>query len=369
MQRFQGRSDYRHDEVPSLGILITNLGTPDEPTAPALRRYLGEFLWDPRVVEIPRPLWWLILNGVVLRKRPAQSAEAYARVWTERGSPLLSHCEDIVEGLEKRLKQRFRGKVELALGMRYGNPSLESALESLRERGVRRLLVLPLYPQYASSTTGSTFEKITQILSGWRWMPEFRMVTGYHDDPGYIQAMANSIREHWYRNGRGERLMFSFHGIPKFTFLEGDPYHCHCHKTARLVAEKLGLSEGEWHVCFQSRFGKAEWLKPYTDVTLESWGREGVGDIDVVCPGFPADCLETLDEIANENAELFEQHGGGKLRYIPALNSSEDHMHMLQELIARHSAGWPELNQISEQGAEQAAEKSLALARKLGAER
>ncbi|MCP1728161.1 ferrochelatase [Natronospira proteinivora] len=367
MQRFEGRDDYRHDEVPGLGILITNLGTPDEPTAPALRRYLGEFLWDRRVVEVPRPLWWLILNGVVLRTRPAKSAEAYARVWTDRGSPLLYHCEDIVENLEKKLKQRFRGKVTLALGMRYGKPSLESALESLRDRGVRRLLVLPLYPQYASSTTGSTFEKITGILSQWRWMPEFRMVTSYHDDVGYVQALANSIREHWYRNGRGERLMFSFHGIPRFTFLAGDPYHCHCHKTARLVAEKLGLSDDEWHVCFQSRFGKAEWLKPYTDETLEHWGREGVGDIDVACPGFPADCLETLDEIAYENAELFESHGGGKLRYIPALNSSEDHLHMLQELVTRHAAGWPELNRISDDQAEADAQKSLGLARRLGA--
>jgi len=368
MQRFEGRSDFRHDEVPGLGILITNLGTPDEPTAPALRRYLAEFLWDRRVVEIPRPLWWLILNGAVLRTRPAKSAEAYARVWTDRGSPLMVNCRDITERLEKQMKQRFRGKVEMALGMRYGSPSLESALESLRERGVRRLLVLPLYPQYASSTSGSTFEKLTQILSTWRWMPELRMVSGYHDDTGYVQALANSIREHWYRKGRGERLMFSFHGIPKFTFLAGDPYHCQCHKTARLVAEKLGLRDQEWYVCFQSRFGKAEWLKPYTDETLEAWGQEGVGDIDVVCPGFPADCLETIDEIAFENAEVFEEHGGGKLRYVPALNNSDDHIHMLQELITRHASGWPEVDRVSDDQAEAAAEKTLARAKRLGAE-
>ncbi|MEA5444947.1 ferrochelatase [Gammaproteobacteria bacterium AB-CW1] len=369
MTRFQGRADFRHDEPASLGILVTNLGTPDEPTPPALRRYLKEFLSDPRVVEIPRPLWWLILNGIVLRTRPAKSAEAYARVWTGRGSPLLSNCEDMVEALEKKLKSRFSGRVELVLGMRYGKPSIESALESLQARGVRRLLVLPLYPQYASSTTGSTFEKITGILSRWRWMPEFRMVTSYHDDAGYVQALANSIREHWYQRGRGERLMFSFHGIPKFTFLAGDPYHCHCHKTARLVAHRLGLKEGEWFVTFQSRFGKAEWLKPYTDETLEAWGGEGVGDIDVVCPGFPADCLETLDEIAFENAELFQEAGGGKLRYVPALNASEDHIHMLQELVARHAAGWPEVSRQSREQAVQAAEDSQARALQMGAER
>lgn len=369
MTRFEGRSDFQHDEPASLGVLITNLGTPDAPDAPALRRYLKEFLGDPRVVEIPRPLWWLILNGIVLRTRPAKSAEAYARVWTDRGSPLLTHCEDIVEGLGKRLKNRFRGRVELALAMRYGNPSIESALADLRERGVRRLLVLPLYPQYASSTTGSTFEKITGILSRWRWMPEFRMVTSYHDDAGYVQALANHIREHWYRNGRGDRLLFSFHGIPKFTFLAGDPYHCHCHKTARLVAHRLGLKDGEWSVSFQSRFGKAEWLKPYTDETLEEWGRSGMGDIDVVCPGFPADCLETIDEIGYENAELFSNSGGGKLRYVPALNASDDHLHMLQELIARHAAGWPELDRRTAEQAARDAEETLDRARALGAER
>ncbi|MDQ2069794.1 ferrochelatase [Natronospira bacteriovora] len=369
MKRFSGRPDFQHDETARLGILLTNLGTPDEPTATALRRYLGEFLWDPRVVEIPRPLWWLILNGLVLRTRPAKSAEAYARVWTDRGSPLLYHSRDIQTALEKKLRSRFRGPVEVELGMRYGNPSIEGALESLKERGVRRLLVLPLYPQYASSTTGSTFAKITSILSQWRWMPEFRMVNSYHDDAGYVQAVANSIREHWYRNGRGERLLFSFHGIPRFTFLAGDPYHCYCHKTARLVAHRLGLKDGEWFVTFQSRFGKAEWLKPYTDETLEEWGRKGVGDIDVVCPGFPADCLETIDEIGFENAELFREAGGGQLRYVPALNDSEDHIHMLQELVLRHTAGWPEVNKRSVEQAGQEAEETLARARRLGAER
>lgn len=369
MTRFEGRSDFRHDEPASLGVLVTNLGTPDAPTAPALRRYLKEFLSDPRVVELPRPLWWLILNGLVLRTRPAKSAAAYARVWTERGSPLLSHCEDITEALEKRLGERFRGRVEVALGMRYGNPSLRSALESLRDRGARRLLVLPLYPQYASSTTGSTFAKITDILSQWRWLPEFRMVTGYHDEPGYVRALAERIREHWQAKGRGERLMFSFHGIPRFTFLAGDPYHCHCHKTARLVAETLGLAEGEWFVTFQSRFGKAEWLKPYTDETLERWGGEGVGNIDVICPGFPADCLETLDEIGFENAELFHESGGGQLRYIPALNAGDTHLQMLENLVTRHAGGWPELERDTEADADEAAKAALQRAAALGAER
>lgn len=369
MTRFHGRSDFRHDEVPRTGVLLTNLGTPDAPTAAALRRYLKEFLSDPRVVEIPRPLWWLILNGIVLRTRPAKSAQAYARVWTERGSPLLTHCEDIAQALEKKLSDRFQGPLTLALGMRYGNPSLQSALEQLREAGVQRLLVLPLYPQYASSTTGSTFERISQILSSWRWIPEFRMVTSYHDEADYIRALADRIRRYWDGNGRGERVLFSFHGIPKFTFLAGDPYHCHCHKTARLVAARLGLKDEEWFVSFQSRFGRAEWLMPYTDATLEDWGRKGVGDIDVVCPGFPADCLETIDEIAFENGELFRESGGGQLRYIPALNDDKAHIEALEGLVLRHAAGWPELDRRSEEQARAEAASTLSRARSLGAQR
>ena len=369
MSRFEGRSDFRHDETECLGVLLTNLGTPDAPTPAALRRYLGEFLADPRVVEIPRVLWRLILHGIVLRTRPAKSAEAYERIWTERGSPLLTGTRDLAELLDKRLKQRFPGRIQIEVAMRYGQPDLQTGLERLRDAGARRLLVLPLYPQYASSTTGSTWEAVTRVLSRWRWIPEFRMVSGYYDDPGYIQALADSLRQHWYRQGRGERLLFSFHGIPKYTFLAGDPYHCHCHKTARLVARRLGLKDHEWEVAFQSRFGRAEWLKPYTDETLERWGKEGLGEIDVICPGFPIDCLETLDEIADENAELFQESGGGELRYVPALNHSDEHIHTLAELIGRHAAGWPEVEKRTERDARAKAEYTLERARTLGAER
>lgn len=343
MSRFEGREDFRHDERECLGVLVTNLGTPEAPTAGALRRYLGQFLADPRVVELPRPLWRLILHGIVLRTRPRESAKAYAKIWTGEGSPLLTGTRALAEGLQADLEQQLSGPVRVEMAMRYGRPDIPSALRRLRDAGARRLLLLPLYPQYASSTTGSTWEAVTGTLSGWRWIPEFRMVASYHEEATYISALADSIRRHWERHGRGERLMFSFHGIPRYTFLAGDPYHCQCHKTARLVAEALDLADDDWTVCFQSRFGRAEWLKPYTDKTLEAWGQAGMGDIDVICPGFAVDCLETLEEIALQNAELYRDAGGGKLRYVPALNAEADHQRLLSELVLRHAAGWPEV--------------------------
>jgi protoporphyrin/coproporphyrin ferrochelatase len=369
MAAFEGLKEFRHDEIPRLGVLLTNLGTPDAPTPAALRRYLGEFLSDPRVVEIPRLLWWPVLHGILLRTYPRRSAKAYEKVWTERGSPLLANCEDIAVRLQDELAARASGPVKLVLGMRYGNPSLRSALESMRDAGVRRLLVLPLYPQYASSTTASTVEAVNRIVGRWRWIPEVRHVTSYHDEPAYIAALADSLRRHRKQHGSGDRLMFSFHGIPRRNFLAGDPYHCQCHKTARLVAEALGLEQGEWQVCFQSRFGKAEWLQPYTDRTLEAWGREGLNGVDVICPGFPADCLETLEEIAIVNAELFRKSGGGELRYVPALNADAAHVRFLGELVAKHSAGWPEQEGVTAESAALEAGAGAQRARRLGADR
>lgn len=341
--KFQNLTDFRHDSPDRLGVLLVNLGTPDAPTTQAVRRYLAEFLWDPRVVELPRPLWWLILHGVILRIRPPRSARAYQAVWTERGSPLLDGSRRLADGLAQRLDEAMPDRVHLELGMRYGNPSIPDALARLRDANCRRLLVLPLYPQYSATTTASTFDAVTRELSTWRWVPELRTVNQYHDDPGHIAALAQSVRDHWDRHGRADRLLFSFHGIPKDYFLAGDPYHCQCHKTARLVTQALDLPPEAWALSFQSRVGTKEWLRPYTDETLKAWGAEGVGSVQAICPGFAVDCLETLEEIAVENRDYFLSAGGREYGYIPALNDSQAQVEGLADLVRRHSAGWPEV--------------------------
>lgn len=323
-----------------LGILLSNLGTPAAPTPAALRRYLKEFLWDPRVVELPRWLWWPILNGLVLRLRPARSAHAYGRIWTNEGSPLLVNSRRQQQALTAALRHRLGEGVEVALGMRYGSPSIAEALESLRVRGVRRLLVLPLYPQYSAATTASTFDRVTAVLGGWRYIPAVRVVNHYFDFPGYIGAAANSIQEHWDRCGRSQRLLFSFHGMPQTSVAAGDPYHEQCRRSAELIAAALGLTEGQWFTAFQSRFGYAEWLRPYTIDTLKEWGRGGVKSVDVACPGFAADCLETLEEIAMLNREAFLAAGGESYHYIPALNDRADHIRALADLVTDHTGGW-----------------------------
>ncbi len=332
-------SAWRHDHPEPPGVLLLNLGTPEAPTPAALRRYLAEFLWDPRVVEMPRPLWWLILHGVILRTRPRRSAAAYARIWTGHGSPLLLHARTQRAGLEERLRARWPG-ARVVLGMRYGRPAVAEALAELREAGVRRLLVLPLYPQYAAATTASAFDAVTGELRRWRWLPELRFVNHYHDDPGYIAALAASVRDYQAGHGEPDHLLMSFHGIPMATFLAGDPYYCECQKTARLLARELGLEEGRWTVSFQSRLGPKEWLRPYTDRTLRRLAREGVKRVQVICPGFSADCLETLEEIAMENREVFMAAGGREYGYIPALNGRADHLDALAGLVERHVEGW-----------------------------
>lgn len=367
---YLGDKDYRHGSQERLGVLVVNLGTPDAPRAGAVRRYLAQFLWDPRVIELPRPLWWLILNLVILNLRPFRSARAYRKVWTEQGSPLLVHTERLAALLEDELAGVLPGPVQVAVGMTYGNPSVASALDRLREAGCRRLLVLPLYPQYSATTTGSVFDRMAERLMRTRWLPELRFITAYHDEPLYIESLAARIEDHWQAHGRGERLLFSFHGIPRRYLDNGDPYHCQCLKTARLVAERLGLAQTQWQVSFQSRVGREEWLRPYTDETLEAWGARGTGDIDVICPGFAADCLETLEEIAMENAERFAECGGGRLRYVPALNDGPDHVALLATLVRRHVVGWPEASaQYDEMAVATAAEASRDRALALGAER
>jgi protoporphyrin/coproporphyrin ferrochelatase len=341
MSRFSGNA-FAHDSIPLTGILLTNLGSPDAPTPAALRRYLAEFLWDARVVEVPRLLWWLILHGIILRTRPRHSAEAYAKIWREDGaSPLLHISYKQTHALEKLLREELAGPFKIALGMRYGNPSIASALTSLRQAGAQRILVLPLYPQYASATTGSTFDAVAQTLQSWRWLPDLRFISHYHDQPAYIDAIATSIRAYWQAHGEGDQLLFSFHGIPKRTFIAGDPYFCHCHKSARLIAAQLGLAEERWQVVFQSRFGREEWLQPYTDHTLQALGKAGMARVDVVCPGFAADCLETLEEIDQQNRALFLAAGGQAFHYIPALNDSPAHIQALAEIIRHHLLGWP----------------------------
>jgi len=344
MSRFSSIRHYSHGTVPSTGILLTNLGSPDAPTTAAVRRYLKEFLWDRRVVEIPRLPWWLILNGLVLNTRPKRSAHAYQAIWREDGSPLLSISMAQHEALQQTLNQTLPGPVKVELAMRYGKPSLRGALESMREAGVQRLLVLPLFPQYSGSTTASTFDEVARVLSGWRWLPELRLINSYHDHPGYIDTLAGSIRRAWQEQPPGEHLLMSFHGLPKYFLEQGDPYHCQCHKTARLLAEKLELPAERWTISFQSRFGKAEWLQPYTDKTLEKYAHDGIKTLDVVCPGFPTDCLETLEEMAMTNRRIFLDAGGDDYRYIPALNQAPEHIDFLRDLAIQHLQGWPEAN-------------------------
>lgn len=352
MPRYTAKTNFRHTDSPRLGVLLTNLGTPDAPTAPALRKYLGEFLADPRIIELPRLLWRILLHGLVLRLRPAKSAALYKEIWSEQGSPLLVYAQAQAQGVAQRLQQRLNAPVAVDLAMRYGTPSTPDALRRLREQGAERLLVLPLYPQYSGATTGSAFDAIAEELKRWRWVPELRFIGQYHDHSGYINCLVASVREHWQAHGQGEKLLFSFHGTPEAYLLKGDPYHCQCQKTARLVAEQLELTDDAWQVTFQSRFGKAKWLQPYTIATLGQYGKQGVRKVDVICPGFSADCLETLEEIEGENAIAFQDAGGESLRYIPALNAREDHLNMLTDLLLQHAQGWPETtNQAQRAGA------------------
>jgi len=323
------------------GVLLTNLGTPDAPTTPALRRYLREFLWDPRVIELPRWKWWLILNLFVLTTRPKKSAAAYREVWTDEGSPLLVTGRRQAAKLQAALDAKYApASVRVALGMRYGNPSIDRALGELEAAGCRRVLVLPLYPQYSATTTASTFDALSDALRSRRIVPGIRFVADYHDAPGYVGALANSIREAWAEGGEPEMLVFSFHGIPFRYAKAGDPYIRQCSVTAKLVRERLGRDRKACIVTFQSRFGKEPWVEPYTDETMERLGRAGLASLDVVCPGFSADCLETIEEIDQENREVFEKAGGGRFRYIPALNDRDDFVAALAAIVERNLAGW-----------------------------
>lgn len=331
---------YTHGTPQKTGILLVNLGTPDAPTPQAVRAYLKEFLSDPRVVEMPRALWWLILNGIILNTRPKKSAAKYASIWMKEGSPLRVHTEKQAVLLRGYLGQRTKAPLAIEFAMRYGNPGIPGAVRRLKEQNCQRILVVPMYPQYAASTTATVTDVLFREFQQMRNTPALRTIRSFHDHLGYIKALAGNINDYWVKNGRPEKLLMSFHGLPRSTLDKGDPYHCECQKTARLLAQQLGLKPGQYAISFQSRFGTTAWLEPYTAATLKEWGAQRTGRVDVVCPGFVADCLETLEEIAQEGKEIFQHAGGGEYHYIPCLNDRSDWMHALTDLVLDNLHGW-----------------------------
>jgi ferrochelatase len=337
---FQPEPRYAHGQADTTGLLLCNLGTPDEPTTPAVRRYLREFLSDPRVVEIPRAVWLPLLYGVILPLRSSRSAAKYASIWTDRGSPLKIHTERQAQLLQEQLSQRGH-RVVVRYAMRYGNPSIASGLEALREAGARRILVLTAYPQYSGTTTASVIDAVNTWVTHARQVPELRFVNRYHDEAPYIDALARTIEAYWQVHGRPDHFVMSFHGVPERTLMLGDPYHCECHKTGRMLAERLGLQKDQYTVSFQSRFGKAKWLEPYTEPTLHALAERGVGRVDVACPGFTSDCLETLEEIGMEGKEAFLTSGGKAYHAIPCLNDHPAWIEALADIAQKHLAGWP----------------------------
>jgi protoporphyrin/coproporphyrin ferrochelatase len=361
--RFIGADKHVHGGVERSAVVLLNLGTPEAPTAPAVRRYLREFLSDPRVVELPRWLWWPILNGPVLALRPRQSAAKYAAVWTSDGSPLLVHSRQQAAALSAELALRGM-EIDVALAMRYGQPSIEAALAPLRARNVARMLMLPMYPQYSATTTAASIDGVSRLVGRLRDVPEIRWVKHFADDPGYIEALSASVLEHWKNHGRGECLLMSFHGLPRRNLDLGDPYHCECQKTARLLAQSLGLELSAYRVSFQSRFGRARWLEPSTVDTLRSLARGGVRRLDVICPGFVADCLETLEEIVIEGQAQFVAAGGEQLRYIPCLNAGPRFIRAIADLVERNTSGWPldpRQQELQSRQAQQSAELAIAM--------
>lgn len=343
MPRFLPEPPFRHGTAPRTAVVLINLGTPEAPTAPALRRYLKQFLSDPRVVEIPRPIWWAILNGIILNTRPKKSAAKYATVWTPEGSPLKVHTEKQAKLLAGSLGQRGH-RVQVAWAMRYGAPSVPDTLARLKAEGATRILLVPMYPQYAASTTATALDEACAWLQRTRNQPEMRSVRNFHDHPGYIGALEQTVRSHWQTAGLPDadtRLVISFHGLPKRSLTLGDPYFCECQKTGRLLAERLNLAPEQYKICFQSRFGKAEWLQPYTAPSLEAMAKAGVKRVDILCPGFVADCLETLEEIAQEGRHGFLAAGGSRYDYIPCLNDSPAWIRALAALVEQHTGGWP----------------------------
>ena len=346
MSRFRPEPTFEHDRSPRVGVLLVNLGTPGAPTSSAVRRYLAQFLADPRVVEIPRLAWLPILYGFVLTTRPARSARKYARIWRKDGSPLLLHSMKQKSLLQGLLGQRLKAMglppdlVAVELAMRYGEPDVGGALDRLKTAGCDRVVVLPMYPQYAASTTASALDAVHARVATMRRMPALRTIDCFHDDPAYVKALAQTINDYWMKHGRPDFLVLSFHGLPRRALDLGDPYHCHCHKTARLLATELGLSAKQCAVAFQSRFGSARWLEPYTADMLVALAKEGKARVDVACPGFVADCLETLEEIAIEARQTFLNAGGKDFHLIPCLNEHPLWIAAMADLVLRNLQGW-----------------------------
>lgn len=337
---FAKEPPYTHGQPARTAVLYCNLGTPDTPGAADVRRFLAEFLGDPRVVEIPRLLWLLILHGVILRVRPAKSGAKYATIWTPEGSPLKLWTDKQARLLQGWLGQRGH-RVSVKYAMRYGSTSIASQLDALKAEGATRVLLLPAYPQYSATTTASLWDAVYQWTGKTRSIPELRFVNHYHDDARYIAALAKRVRGYWQANGHPDLLVMSFHGVPERTLQLGDPYHCECRKTARLLAQALGLQEAQYKVTFQSRLGRAKWLEPYTEPTLIALARAGVARVDVTCPAFTCDCLETLEEIDQEGRQAFLKAGGKDFHYIPCLNDASDWIDALGQVTAQHLQGWP----------------------------
>ncbi len=363
MPRYLEEPAHLHGTAPKCGVLLINLGTPDAPTAAAVRRYLREFLNDPRVIEIPRPVWWLVLNLFVLPFRPKKSAQRYAQIWSADGSPLRAHTERQARMLQGYLGQRVKMPLIVEHAMRYGSPSVAAALNGMKQQGCDRVLVVPLYPQYAASSTATALDAVGAAYAHMRNQPALRSVRSFHDHPGYIASLAQSVNDYWMKNGRPDKLVMSFHGVPRRTLDRGDPYHCECQATARLLAAALGLAADKYVVAFQSLFGRAEWLKPYTAEVLRDLGRRKTPRVDVVCPGFVADCLETLEEIAIEGKTIFLTAGGKDYHAIPCLNERDDWIHALADIVAANLAGWVGGQPSTEQLA-RSRERALALGAK-----
>ncbi len=363
---FAKEPPHDHRQRPTTGVLIVNLGTPETPTAPSVRRYLAQFLSDPRVVEIPAIAWKPILHGIILRVRPAKSAAKYASIWSSDGSPLRVWTDKLGTLLQGYLGERGH-RLVVRTAMRYGQPSVASQLDALKAEGARRILVVPLYPQYSGATSASAMDEVFAWGRRTRHVPELRFVRSFADDTGYIGALADSVKAHWQREGRGDKLLMSFHGMPERTLHLGDPYHCECHLTARLLAERLGLRPDDYVVSFQSRFGRAKWLQPYTEPTLRQLGQAGVKRVDVICPAFVSDCIETLEEIAMEGRDAFLASGGQEFRYIPCLNDRPDWLRALSSLCERHLQGWP--TRAEQQPLDAALQATQQRAKALGAER
>lgn len=329
-----------NDCPPKVGVLLANLGTPEAPTARALRPYLQKFLMDRRVVEIPRFIWCWILHFIILVIRPRKSAEKYASIWKEEGSPLMVYAQQQKALFEAKLMQHLPAQCAVELGMSYGEPSIKRAIESLKAQQCDRILVFPLYPQYAASSSAAAFDAVWRVLLKTRNVPAIRTIKDYHDHPQYIQALATKIQQYWQQHGQPDKLVMSFHGVPRFHLEKGDPYYYQCLESGRLLAEALGLSEDKYEIAFQSRFGRQEWLQPYLAARLDALGKQKLNRIDVVCPGFSSDCLETLEEIAMEGKHLFQSAGGGDYHYIPALNAESAWIDAMHVIALEHLQGW-----------------------------